>query len=89
MTLPTLSPSLLRYGWSDSRKRETRLRLCTVCAKVVCAAQVASCYPERTQEFVAELSTLLDRHYAVMNSSLRQTLAKSLILLRNRKQVTL
>lgn len=49
--------------------------------------QVASCYPDQTKEFASELSDLLDKHYAVLNSSLRQTLVKSLILLRNRNQV--
>ena len=50
--------------------------------------QVASCYPDQTKDFASELSDLLDKHYAVLNSSLRQTLVKALILLRNRKQVT-
>ena len=50
--------------------------------------QVASCYPQQTAGFVQDIIGLLDRHYAVLNSSLRQTLAKSLILLRNRNQVS-
>ena len=50
--------------------------------------QVSSCYPEETKDFALELSDLLDKHYAVLNSSLRQTLVKALILLRNRNQVS-
>ncbi|KAL0039901.1 hypothetical protein WJX77_011228 [Trebouxia sp. C0004] len=47
-------------------------------------AQVCTCYPEQTAGFAQEVMDLLDRHYAVLNSALRQSLVKSLILLRNR-----
>ncbi|DBB17096.1 TPA: hypothetical protein ACH3X3_014180 [Trebouxia sp. C0006] len=47
-------------------------------------AQVCTCYPEQTTGFAQEVMDLLDRHYAVLNSALRQSLVKSLILLRNR-----
>ncbi|KAL0034036.1 hypothetical protein WJX79_004594 [Trebouxia sp. C0005] len=47
-------------------------------------AQVCTCYPEQTAGFAQEVIDLLDRHYAVLNSALRQSLVKSLILLRNR-----
>ena len=50
--------------------------------------QVASCYPDLTAEFASDISNLLDKHYAILNPSLRQTLVKALILLRNRKQVS-
>lgn len=46
--------------------------------------QVCTCYPEQTAGFAQEVMDLLDRHYAVLNSALRQSLVKSLILLRNR-----
>ncbi len=46
--------------------------------------QVCTCYPEQTGGFAQEVMDLLDRHYAVLNSALRQSLVKSLILLRNR-----
>lgn len=52
------------------------------------SVQVASCYPELTADFATDISNLLDKHYAILNTSLRQTLVKALILLRNRKQVS-
>ena len=46
--------------------------------------QVCTCYTEQTAGFAQEIMDLLDRHYDVLNSALRQSLVKSLILLRNR-----
>lgn len=51
---------------------------------VLMLPQVCTCYPEETAGFAQEIMTLLDTHYAVLNSALRQSLVKSLILLRNR-----
>lgn len=48
--------------------------------------QVVGCYPKETASFAAELMQLLDTHHAVLDSSLRQTLVKALILMRNRSQ---
>ena len=48
--------------------------------------QVVGCYPKETARFAADLMQLLDTHYAVLDSSLRQTLVKALILMRNRSQ---
>ncbi|KAK9811636.1 hypothetical protein WJX72_007420 [[Myrmecia] bisecta] len=50
-------------------------------------AQVANCYPRETAAFCPELIELLDKHYAVLDSALRQSLVKALILLRNRGQI--
>ncbi|KAK9834281.1 hypothetical protein WJX81_003203 [Elliptochloris bilobata] len=50
-------------------------------------SQVVGCYPKETEGFAAELMQLLDTHYAVLDSGLRQTLVKALILMRNRGQV--
>ena len=47
-------------------------------------AQVCTCYPQKTAGFAQEIMDLLDKHYAILSSSLRQSLVKSLILLRNR-----
>ena len=52
-----------------------------------CAWQVAPCYPKETEGFVKELIGLLDVHAMTLDSSLRQTLVKALILMRNRQQV--
>ena len=45
---------------------------------------MCTCYPQQTAGFTQEIMDLLDSHYAVLNSALRQSLVKSLILLRNR-----
>ena len=47
---------------------------------------MVGCYPKETAGFAAELMQLLDTHSAVLDSSLRQTLVKALILMRNRSQ---
>ena len=48
--------------------------------------QVVGCYPKETAGFAAELMQLLETHFAELDSSLRQTLVKALILMRNRSQ---
>lgn len=45
------------------------------------------CYADKTTEFVTDVSDLLEKHYNTLDSSLRHTLVKALILLRNRDQV--
>ncbi|KAI7837441.1 hypothetical protein COHA_008699 [Chlorella ohadii] len=50
-------------------------------------AQVSSSYPQATASFAPELMELLDKHHAVLEPPLRQTLVKALILLRNRQQL--
>ena len=45
---------------------------------------MCACYPQQTAGFAQEIMDLLDKHYAILSSSLRQSLVKSLILLRNR-----
>lgn len=62
-------------------------QLCTSEMPLPCW-QVSSCYPEQTAGFASEISDLLEKHYAVLNNGLRQTLVKALILLRNRNQVS-
>lgn len=49
--------------------------------------QVCTCYPQQTSGFAQEVMLLLDTHYAVLNSALRQSLVKSLILIKNRGQL--
>ncbi|KAL4857462.1 hypothetical protein ACK3TF_002330 [Chlorella vulgaris] len=51
-------------------------------------AQVSNSYPQHTGGFAAEISELLDKHHAVLEPTLRQTLVKALILLRNRQQLS-
>ncbi len=50
-------------------------------------SQVAPCYPKRVGGFVDEVTALLQTHAAVLDPSLRRTLVKALILMRNRDQV--
>eukprot|EP00887_Chlorella_sp_A99_P007365 scaffold2.g7365.t1 len=50
-------------------------------------AQVSSCYPRETEGFASQLMELLEKHHAVLDPALRQTLVKALILLRNRGQL--
>lgn len=50
-------------------------------------AQVSSSYPNFTEGFCTDVMDLLDKHHAVLESALRQTLVKSLILMRNRQQL--
>ena len=49
--------------------------------------QVAPCYPKRVDGFVEEVTALLQTHAAILDPSLRRTLVKALILMRNRDQV--
>ncbi|KAL4422877.1 hypothetical protein ABPG75_009074 [Micractinium tetrahymenae] len=51
-------------------------------------AQVSSSYPKFAEDFSKDLMELLDRHHAVLEPGLRQTLVKALILLRNRQQLS-
>ena len=50
-------------------------------------AQVCNCYPADTAGFGGELMQLLERHHAVLEPALRQSLVRALILLRNRHQL--
>lgn len=50
-------------------------------------SHVASCYPEETSSFATDIGGLLDKHGGVLDTSLRQTLVKALILLRNKQQL--
>ena len=49
--------------------------------------QVTPCYPKETEGFVTEVIGLLDMHAATLDSALRQSLVKALILMRNRNTV--
>lgn len=51
-------------------------------------AQVSSSYPKFAEDFAKDLMELLDKHHAVLEPALRQTLVKALILLRNRQQLS-
>lgn len=82
-TLPTLSPSLPRSGHQIT-KLVLPLFVPGLMCKDTLMAQVCTCYPQQTAGFAQEIMDLLDKHYAVLSSSLRQSLVKSLILLRNR-----
>lgn len=82
-TLPTLSPSLPRCGQQTSQLISPFCVSSSVC-KSMLMAQVCTCYPQQTAGFAQEIMGLLDKHYAILTSSLRQSLVKSLILLRNR-----
>ncbi|XP_053559374.1 protein SDA1 homolog [Bombina bombina] len=51
-------------------------------------AQVAHCYPKDLEEFPQLLKTLLVSHHTLMDSDLRMTLCKALIMLRNKDLVS-
>lgn len=51
---------------------------------VMFLAQVAHCYPEELSNFAQELKELLFSHHTILNSDLRMTFCKALILLRNK-----
>lgn len=50
-------------------------------------SHVASCYPALTSDFSKQLISTLEEHHAAMESGLRLTLIKALILLRNKNQL--
>ncbi|XP_047145437.1 protein SDA1 homolog [Hydra vulgaris] len=50
-------------------------------------AQVGNCYPEEIADLPMHLVDILSQHYSVMNSELRMTLCKALVLLRNKNMV--
>jgi hypothetical protein len=54
----------------------------------VWCAQVCGCYDEYSTEFHIEVTKLLEEHYAVLEPALCRSLVQSLILLRNRGQVS-
>ncbi len=45
------------------------------------------CYPDRPSALAADIVELLDRHGPLLDSSLRTTLVKALILMRNKRQL--
>ncbi|MEE6460410.1 hypothetical protein FKM82_000958 [Ascaphus truei] len=55
---------------------------------VMFMAQTAHCYPERLEDFPQQLKTLLYSQHTVMDSDLRMTLCKALILLRNKNLIS-
>ncbi|XP_063223734.1 protein SDA1 homolog [Bacillus rossius redtenbacheri] len=51
---------------------------------VMFLAQVAHCYPDALEKYPQELLDLLQSHYAVLDSAMRMTFCRALILLRNK-----
>ncbi|CAG8538880.1 9887_t:CDS:2 [Diversispora eburnea] len=47
-------------------------------------SQVAQCYPKETSNFPHQLINLLSEQHQILNSNLRKSIAKDLILLRNK-----
>jgi len=50
-------------------------------------AHVAYCYPDVTKSFAADLIALLRQHHHELEPELRDKVARSLILLRNKEQL--
>jgi protein SDA1 len=50
-------------------------------------AQVSSCYPDKTANLPTEIISLLDTHALILDPSLRISLVKALILLRNKNRL--
>jgi len=50
-------------------------------------AQVAHCYPQELVEYPQELIDILQRHTTTLNSDMRKTFCKALILLRNKNLI--
>ncbi|KAM4708215.1 protein SDA1 homolog [Discoglossus pictus] len=55
---------------------------------VIFMAQVAHCYPKQLEDFPQQLKSLLCAHHTLMDSDLRMTLCKALIMLRNKDLVS-
>lgn len=54
---------------------------------VTFVSQVAGRYPKLSSGFAPELISVLDEHHMLLEPSLRETMVKALILLRNRNEV--
>lgn len=54
---------------------------------VIFMAQVAQCYPNELATFPQQLIDLLDKHNTVLDSNIRMTLCRALILLRNKNLI--
>lgn len=50
-------------------------------------AHVAYCYPDVTKDFAPDLISLLRQHHHELEPELRDKIARSLILLRNKEQI--
>ena len=50
-------------------------------------SHVAKCYPDVLSDFPEQIMTLLIKHHAIMDHSIRKSLTQSLILLRNRELI--
>ncbi|KAK3271846.1 hypothetical protein CYMTET_19828 [Cymbomonas tetramitiformis] len=51
-------------------------------------SHVATCFPEDTSSYAQELIELLDKHYSLLDSTLRRKVVEALILLRNRGRLS-
>ena len=74
-------------AFSSQKQAHKQVTCCHMHSRLISSlpvVQVCTCYPQQTAGFAQEVMDLLDKHYAILSSSLRQSLVKSLILLRNR-----
>lgn len=55
---------------------------------VMFIAQVSDCYLDLTERFPEEIMSILSANYSIMNSDLRMTLCKALILVRNKNLIS-